>query len=84
MASQLEVLVSYIRDELGHSGDLHPDSDLLGEEILDSFSIVELAVFVQQRLGVELEPDDLSRSNFSSLRNIMQLVDLRSRAMGAE
>ena len=78
MTQRLEILSDYIREELGHEGALDADCDLLEEEVLDSFSIVELAVFVQGSFGVELEPDDLSRENFSSLNRILALIDQRS------
>lgn len=78
MTDQLQELSNFIRDELGYDGKLDPESDLLDEQILDSFSIVELAVFVQGSFGVELEADDLSRENFTSLSSIITLIEQRS------
>lgn len=78
MTDQLNTLTEYIRDELGFEGELSPQADLLDEQILDSFSIVELAVFVQDSFGVDLEPDDLTRENFTSLDTIMALIHERT------
>ena len=78
MTEKLEALCNFIRDELGYDGNLEPDSGLLEEDILDSFSIVELAVYVQGSLGVELQPEDLSRDNFATLSSILSLIDERS------
>jgi len=78
MTDLLSVLTNYIRNELGYDGDLDNGSDLLDEQVLDSFSIVELAVFVQDSLGVELEADDLSRENFTSLNSILALIHSRA------
>ena len=54
----------------------------LDAKILDSFSIVQLAVFVQERFGVELEADDLTRANLATLSSIVALID-RRKAAGA-
>jgi D-alanine--poly(phosphoribitol) ligase subunit 2 len=74
---ELQVLGDYVRTESGYKGQLDPDVDLLDANILDSFSIVQLAVFVQERFGVDLEPDDLTRENLASLSRIVALIDRR-------
>jgi acyl carrier protein len=77
MSSELEILAEYIRTELGYEGELDQDSDLLGEKILDSFSIVQLAMYVQDAFDVELEPEDLVRDNLSTIANILALIESR-------
>jgi acyl carrier protein len=74
MSTELEVLQEYIRNELGHEGALPPDADLLEQKILDSFSIVELAMFVQDRFQIELDAEDLVRANLSKLSSIVALI----------
>ena len=80
MRYELEVLGDYVRDESGYKGKLDPDADLLDANILDSFSIVQLAVFIQQRFGVELEAEDLTRANLGTLSSIVALIDRRKAA----
>lgn len=80
MRQEMEVLRDYLRGETGFKGDLDPSADLLDSNILDSFSIVQLAVFVQQRFAVELEADDLTRDNLASLASIVALIDRRRAA----
>ena len=82
MRDELVVLSEYVRKESGYDGRLDPDADLLDAKILDSFSIVQLAVFVQERFGVELEADDLTRANLATLSSIVALID-RRKAAGA-
>jgi acyl carrier protein len=74
MSTELEVLQEYIRKEVGYAGELSVDADLLDEKILDSFSIVELAMFIQTRFQIELEPEDLVRENLARLSSMVELI----------
>lgn len=77
MRDEIAVLTDYVRKESGFKGTLDPDADLLEENILDSFSIIQLVVFVQERFGVELDAEDLTRANLGSLSKIVALIDKR-------
>lgn len=77
MRDEMKVLADYVRRESGHEGTLDPDVDLLDANILDSFSIVQLAVFIQEEFGVELEPEDFARANLATLSAIVALIDRR-------
>ena len=77
MTDTLGVLCDYIRRETGYKGDLSPDVDLLEEKILDSFNVVELAMFIQERFAIELEADDLVRANLAKLSSMVALIDRR-------
>lgn len=77
MVDMIKVLGDYIRSESGYPGELDPDADLLEANVLDSFSIVQLAVFVQEKFGIELEADDLTRANLASLNSIVKLIERR-------
>lgn len=81
MASEIEILSKYIKLETGYEGDIDPDMDLLEAQIIDSFSIVSLAMFVQEEFGIELEPEDIVRENLSKLSSIVALIE---RCRGAE
>ena len=74
---EIEVLRDYIRQESGYSGSIDPDLDLLDGNLLDSFSIVQLAVFVQERFGIELEADDFARTHLATLSGILALIEKR-------
>lgn len=80
MRPEVEVLTGYIRDEVGYKGKVDAEADLLEAKILDSFSIVQLAVFIQEEFGVELEAEDLTRENLASLQRIVALIDKRKAA----
>src|SRR6185437_14296522 len=74
MRTELGILQDYIRLETGYEGEVTSDADLLRTHILDSFSIVQLAMFVQERFGIELEAEDLVRDNLSTLSRVIALI----------
>ena len=80
MASEIDTLSDYIRTEMGYSGPLEPTTDLLEEKILDSFSIVQMAVFIQDKFEVELDANDLVRENLSTLSRMVELIHKRRTA----
>ncbi len=83
MNSEAEILANYIRNETGYEGDLDPDEDLLKAGILDSFSIVSLAMFAQEHFGVEFEGEELVRENLARLSALTALIRLKQATPGA-
>jgi acyl carrier protein len=83
MESELDVLRGYIRDEMAYPGEVDPNRDLLDAQILDSFSIVQLAMFVQERFGVEFDAEDLVRANLATLSSVIALIR-RKRGVAAD
>jgi acyl carrier protein len=73
--TDLQILHDYIRQEIGYNGELDPDVDLLEKQILDSFNVVQWAMFIQDRFKVELEAEDLVRDNLCSFSKVIALVD---------
>ena len=82
MKSNIDALSEFIRREIGYDGTLDADMDLLEAHVLDSFNIVQLAMFVQQRFDVELEAEDLVRANLSTLSNVSALIERKRAAAG--
>jgi len=82
MGTKLEIIAEYIRREIGYQGELDPEIDLLEAQILDSFSIVQLAMFIQDRFGIELEAEDLVRANLAKLSSMAALIDRRKPLAG--
>ena len=80
METPLEILKQFIREEIGFDGEIDPDTDLLDSKILDSFNVVEVAGFVQERFELELDGDDLVRENFATLSALLALIDSRGAA----
>ena len=82
--TDMQILIDYIRNESGYKGEIDPDLDLLEKQILDSFSIVQWAMFVQEHFQVEFEAEELTRDNLVSISRVMALVNSkRTPAMNA-
>ena len=77
VSNEIDVLAEYIRNETGFSGALGADDDLLESGVLDSFNIVSLAMFAQERFEVEFEGEDLVRDNLARLSSLVALIRLR-------
>jgi acyl carrier protein len=73
----IELLIEHVRDESGYKGPIGADDDLIQAGILDSYSIVSLALFAQERFGIELEGDDLVRENVARLSALAKLIAQR-------
>ena len=80
MSTDLEILSDFIRSEIGYDGPLTPDIDLLDKQILDSFNIVQLAMFVQERFEIELDAEDLVRANLAKLSSMVALINKKKTA----
>lgn len=80
--SEAETLAKFIREETGYSGHLDPDMDMLKAGILDSFSIVSLAMFAQEQFGVEFEGEEIVRENLAHLSSLVALIRQKQTANG--
>lgn len=80
MISETDILAEYVRQETGHEGYLDPDEDLLAAGVLDSFNIVSLALFAQERFEVEFDGEDMVRDNLARLSSLARLVRERRSA----
>ncbi len=80
MSNDLQIIKDYIKDEMGYDGEIDPETDLLDTGILDSFSIVQTAVFIQEEFNIQLDAEDLVRANLSTLSNMVNLVNKQKSA----
>ena len=51
-----------------------PETDLIGEGILDSLKFVELLVQLEQTFGIRISLDELELDQFRSVRRIAEFV----------
>jgi acyl carrier protein len=70
-------LIDYIRKETGFEGTRTAADDLLSAGVLDSFNVVSLALFAQERFEVELDGEDLVRDNVARLSSLAALIAQR-------
>ena len=75
MASVVEEIRTFMTENLGCDDDIDPEIDLLEAQVLDSFNIVEIAMFIQENFGIELDAEDITRENFARLSGMVSLVE---------
>ena len=76
MASFQDELVEIIAQESGlDAAGLRASSGLMSAGVLDSFALVTVITFVEERIGGEVPPSDLSFENFDSIAGICAYVE---------
>lgn len=54
-----------------------PDAPLISSGLIDSFSLVDLALFVEDTFGVRIEDTELNARTFDNLNQLVSLVQSR-------
>ena len=68
-------LIDYLQTSLGlDTTDIGPDSSLFLSNFIDSFSLIDLIMFVESQIGVKIEPDEVQIDNFDSISRILQFA----------
>ncbi len=72
-------LSSYIAREMlkDPSRPIAPDEPLLSSGMVDSFSLVDLALFIEDTFGVRIEDTELNVSKFDTLDQLAGIVQSR-------
>jgi acyl carrier protein len=71
-------LMAYLSDRMGlDRQSVAMDTPLFSSNLLDSFSMVDLIMFIEKESGVKLDPADVSLDNLDSVERILQFVDGR-------
>ena len=56
---------------------IKPDEALISSGLIDSFSLVDLAMFVEDQFGVRLDDSELNAATFDTLAQLAALVEQR-------
>jgi acyl carrier protein len=56
---------------------IQPDEALLTSGLIDSFHLVDLALFVEDNFGVHIDDSELNASTFDSLNGLIALIQSR-------
>lgn len=71
-------LKTYLGDRMGlDTATLEADTPLFSSNLLDSFSMVDLIMFIEKEGRVRLDPSDVSLDNLDSIERILKFVDTR-------
>jgi acyl carrier protein len=76
MISKLSAyIVSEILKQPGR--ELPPDAKLITSGLIDSFSLMDIALFVEDTFGVRIEDTELNAETFDTLLELSDLIKLR-------
>lgn len=68
-----------LSDELGiETGDIEPATLLFSEGIVDSFALVTMMMFVEERAGIRISPTDVNLDNFDNINRILAFAQRES------
>jgi acyl carrier protein len=56
---------------------INPDEPLLSSGLIDSFHLVDLALFVEDNFGVHIDDAELNASTFDNLNQLIALINSR-------
>jgi acyl carrier protein len=70
-----EYLAKDILKQTGRA--IQPDEALLTSGLIDSFHLVDLALFVEDTFGVRIDDSELNASTFDNLNGLISLIQTR-------
>ena len=76
LTSQLsQYIATSILKQPGRS--LSPTEPLISSGLIDSFSLVDLALFIEDNYGVHIDDTELNRETFDTLEQLSALIQSR-------
>jgi acyl carrier protein len=79
MSSNRDAIADYFESELGLEHGTYEDGELLfSSGRLDSFGLINLLVFVEERLGRRLRTAETTLANFDSIARLSTFMDSHS------
>lgn len=68
-----------MQDELAvDTKDINEGSPLFSSGIIDSFSLISVMTFLEQKAGISIEPSEVTLENFDSIDNILKYVSRKA------
>jgi acyl carrier protein len=59
----------------GANNNVGPDDALIEDGILTSLQTVELVMFIEEKYGIEIEPELVNEENFRTLGTVASIVE---------
>jgi acyl carrier protein len=75
----LSKLEAYVTHEILRQSQrrIAPDAALISSGLVDSFHLVDLALFVEDTFGVHLDDTELNSQSFDTLQQLVALIESR-------
>jgi acyl carrier protein len=78
MTLKRENIRRYLHEKQGlELGDFEDDTKLFSSGLIDSFSMVDLIIFIEDTAGFRVHPADVTLDNFDSINCILAFVETR-------
>jgi len=79
MAQVITQLAAFIATDILKQPDrsILPDESLISSGLIDSFSLMDVALFVEDNFGVRIEDTELNADTFDNLVQLAALIDSR-------
>ena len=75
MALTRETLINYLNTKMGlDTSQIDDQTPLFSSALLDSFSMVDLIMFLEQEANFKIEPWEVNLDNLDSVSRILQFV----------
>jgi acyl carrier protein len=76
-----ELLAQYIAEKILKMPrrKIQPDEPLLSGGLIDSFYLVDLALFVEDTFGVRIDDTELNKDSFDTLAQLSELIEQRKK-----
>jgi acyl carrier protein len=58
---------------------IRPDESLISSGLIDSFSLMDLALFVEDTFGVRIEDTELTADTFDTLEQLAAIIQSRQK-----
>lgn len=76
MSIILNSVTKFIEEITGHKI-VDASDELISSGIIDSFGILQLIMALENELGIKLEDHDLDAKNFSTVKSIVEMLNLK-------
>lgn len=79
MTDTISQLATFIATDILKQPDraISPDDSLISSGLIDSFSLMDVALFVEDTFGVRIEDTELNADTFDSLMQLASLIESR-------
>lgn len=57
--------------------ELAPDAPLISSGLIDSFSLMDIALFAEDTFGVRIEDTELNAETFDTIKELSELIESR-------
>ena len=79
MSDVIEQLAAFLATDILKQPEraIAPDESLISSGLIDSFSLMDVALFVEDTFGVRIEDTELNADSFDNLTQLAALIESR-------